>query len=458
MIPQTSLNRKILSLAIPAIVSNITIPLLGLSDTAIAGHLGSDLFLAAMAVGATMMNLSSWLFGFLRMGTAGLSATSYGARDARSLSRIFCRTLVLGFFIGVLMVLFRYPLSRLLVSLLSPGPEIAEEATLYYSICILAAPAQLATMAMGGWMVGMQSTFWPMIVAIVTNAANIPLSLLLVFGVKTGFAGLAVGTAVAQWVGFILALWFCIRLWRKFRTENPDFSGMSIFSELKNSLRHSAPRSFMTMNSALLIRSACIMAVSMGMTAFAGRLGETALGANTIMLQFFTFFSFFMDGFAHASEAMVGSAAGGGDKALLSRYVRRLLMWAVSMGLLFLLVYLFCGQTIVRLLTDSRAVREAIAGMSWIPVLIPPVSVMAFIFDGFYIGLTKTVPMMWATIVSSCCFFIIIWLSGGMESSGIGLWDLRFSQILLWAAFLTYLFLRGSILGALFTHFLKIKK
>lgn len=452
---QRGLNGKILSLAIPAIVSNITVPLLGLSDTAIAGHIGSDLYLAAIAVGATMMNLSSWLFGFLRMGTTGLSANLFGGNDARGLSRLFCKTLISGIFIGLLLFLFRHRLAVLLTGLLNPGPEISAAAISYYEICIAAAPAQLATMAMSGWMVGMQSTFWPMVVAITTNALNIPLSLLFVFATGRGFPGLATGTAAAQWVGFALSLWFCIRLWRRYAKINPEAKGHSVFWAIRDSIRGKGNASFLTTNSSLLIRSGCVMAVSMGMTYFAGRLGEAALGANAVMIQFFTFFSFFMDGFAHASEAMVGSAKGNGNGRMLRTYVKAILAWSAGMAILFFLIYLWAGRLIVSLLTDSPSVRDIVGKMNWILCLIPPVSVMAFIFDGFYVGLTKTVPMMWTTILSTALFFIIIGVSGGMDCFPTGIFGREFNQTLLWISFLTYLFSRGVILGAAFPHMMK---
>lgn len=453
---KTSLNKKILGLALPAIVSNVTVPLLGLSDTAIAGHLDSDLFLAAMAVGATMMNLSSWLFGFLRMGTAGLSSNSYGARDAAALSRLFCRTLFIGLAIGILILILRYPLGWLLIAILMPGAEVGETAMDYYTLCVWGAPAQLAAMAMGGWMVGMQSTFWPMVAAVVTNAINIPLSLLMVFGLKWDFPGLATGTLCAQWIGCLVSFCFCLSLWRKFRRQNPGSSTMPLLSEWRGAFSMRRSGGFLSVNSSLFVRSAFIMGVSLAMTAFAGKLGEVSLAANAVMMQFFTFFSFFMDGFAHAAEALVGSAYGAGDRPLLRRYVGGLFRWAGFMGMLFTLTYGFWAGAVVELITDSPSVRNTVLSLHWILTVLPGLSFLAFIFDGFYIGLTRTPVMMWTTIVSASAFFALIWSFGGMSSSGIGASGIHFSQALLWIAFESYLFIRGIGLALLLP--LKLRK
>lgn len=433
------IDRKILQLALPAIVSNITVPLLGLSDTAIAGHLGSARFLAAMGVGATMMNLSAWLFGFLRMGTAGLSATALGASDFRSLSRIFCRTILIALTVGLLLIAVRIPLASFLVKVLEAGPSVAPEAELYYRISIFAAPAQLATMAMSGWMVGMQSTFWPMVVAIATNVVNIPLSLLLVFGCGCGFSGLAIGTSVAQWVGFLLALFCSVHIWRRGLKDAGLNVSMSILSELKNVWTVTGSAGFLSVNSALFFRSACVMAVSMGMTAYSASVGESSLAANTVMMQFFTFFSFFMDGFAHAAEALIGRAAGGRKREELRETVRHLLKWSAFVALLFTAIYTFAGRPLAGLLTDSVSVRGVISQMHWALMLLPALSVMAFIFDGFYVGITRTQIMLFATFLSAAIFFLVaLWPEGER------------TLVRLWISFLCYLFMRGSVLAVLF--------
>lgn len=434
------LDKTILRLAIPAIVSNISVPLLGLSDTAISGHLGSEMFLAAMAVGATMLNLSAWLFGFLRMGTAGLSATAFGSSRPTASSRVFCRSLGLALLVGLLLISFRHPLSQLLVGILAPGNGVDSLASEYYRLVIISAPAQLGIMAMSGWMVGMQSTFWPMVVAISTNAINIPLSIWLAFGTGMGFRGLALGTCVAQWCGFLLALFCCWLLWRHSWGIPNGESGRcpSLLMGLRGVFKRDGESNFLKVNSALFFRSACVMAVSMGMTAYAGRLGELQLAVNAVLMQFFTFFSFFMDGFAHAAEAIIGRSAGAGDgRRGIGRASLALLKWSGIMALLFLTVYLFCGEGIVSLLTDSPKVERAASGFRWVMALLPPLSVAAFIFDGFYVGLTRTQWMLAATATATALFFLLnqLWPNAATGST-------------LWTAFLGYLLVRGLFLAA----------
>lgn len=431
------IDRRILQLALPAIVSNITVPLLGLSDTAIAGHLGAEHYLAAIGVGATMMNLSAWLFGFLRMGTAGISATSYGRGDTEALSRLFCRTLLMAFAIGALMIVVRHPLADMLTGVIDPGENIAREAEGYYVISIYAAPAQLATMAMSGWMVGMQSTFWPMVVSIVTNLVNIPLSLALVFGFGVGFPGLAIGTAAAQWAGFVFALCISLRLWRKRISADTSIVGKSLFSEMGSVFRRGGSAGFLTVNGSLFFRSACVMAVSVGMTSFAGSMGETALAANAVLMQFFTFFSFFMDGFAHAAEALIGKAVGRRRIDEVRLATRHLLLWSAGVALFFMMFYSFAGMSLSGLFTDSRRVVDCIWDIRWVFVALPPLAVGAFIFDGLYIGLTRTGAMFWATLLSGLFFFILNILLG-----------VRGGLAILWTGFMGYLFLRGALLGA----------
>ncbi len=439
------IDRKILKLAVPAIISNVTVPLLGLSDTAIAGHLNSDLYLAAMGVGATMMNLSAWLFGFLRMGTAGIAALSFGSKDRVALSRLFCRTLFLGLLVGMVLFLLRTPLAGFLTSVLNPGEEVAYQAALYYKLCVMAAPAQLGVMAMSGWMTGMQSTLYPMIVAITTNAVNIPLSLWMVFGAGMGFPGLAVGTVTAQWVGFLLALFLSLRLWKiRFKPEDNDGNTITLFSEWKDVFSRDGSTGFFSVNSNLLLRSACVMAVSMGMTYFAGQMGELQLAANTVLLQFFTFFSFFMDGFAHAAEALIGKAAGRGNLPELREVSRHIIGWSIVVGVLFTILYGGGGMTIAGWLTDSANVEGRISMLRWVMFLLPGIAVGAFVYDGFFVGLTRTWPMLIATLTAASFFYIVSIIL-----------NRQLSPDLLWVAFLGYLFLRALILGVWYPRLLK---
>lgn len=425
------INREIIRLSVPAILSNITVPLLGLCDTAIAGHLGADSYIGAIAVGSMMINVTFWLFGFLRMGTTGITAQAFGANDTAALRTVFSRAVTLGAAIGLLLVLLLYPLRETLLTLIAPEEPIRGLASRYYTIVLMSAPALLATNAVQGWLFGMQTTLIPMIVAIATNVINIATSLTLVLVFQTGFIGVAVGTLAANWLGLLLALILARRkaggkLWIPFREVLGDREGLGRFFRV---------------NSDIFFRSAAIMAVSLGITAIGSRLGALTLAVNAVMMQFFNFFSFFMDGLAFTAEALTGRFAGARDFPMLRRSRNALLWWSAAMAAVFFLIYFFASDPIVALITDSPTVRAVIRNYHLWLSLIPPLTVAAFIFDGFYIGLTATRAMLVTTVISALIFFGICFI----HADGIALPD----NGRLWTAFLVYLAGRGAILAAI---------
>lgn len=419
----------------PAIVSNVTVPLLGLCDTAISGHLGSELFLAAIAVGSMMLNVIFWLFGFLRMGTTGLTASAFGASDETEIRKVFTRSLLIAFLLGFVLILFRRPLLALMLHIVGAPPSVEGLVAGYFNICIWEAPSLLATMALSGWFVGMQSTLWPMVIAISVNLLNITISCILVFVAGAGFTGVAVGTVTANWAGFIIALAAAMRF-RK---------GHHLLSPVREIFTGGGISRFFSVNTSLFFRSFCIISVSLGVTAAGARLGALTLAVNAVIMQFFTLFSFFMDGFAFSAEALTGKAFGARQPDLLRRYVRALIIWAGAVAIIFTLFYMTGSQTVTSLLTDERSVRNSVREMSiWI-WLIPVVSVWAFIYDGFYIGITSTGKMLVATLTASTIFFILTFSGLTSDSSAAGVASNR----MLWTAFLTYLALRGIILAIL---------
>lgn len=423
------LNREILRLSLPAIVSNITVPLLGLSDTTIAGHLPGDYNIAAIAVGSMMLNVTFWLFGFLRMGTTGLTALAYGASDHKSIRLTFCRSLTLAVAIGVALLLCMPLLRAGLLAIISPDADVRSLASDYYTICLCSAPAILGTTAIQGWLFGMQTTMLPMIISISVNIINIALSVGLVFGFGTGFIGVAYGTLAANWAGLGIALLMARR-----RAQG------SLRCPWREILDRRALCRFFKVNTDIFFRSACIMGVSLGVTAIGSRLGELTLATNAVMMQFFHFFSFFMDGFAFTAEALTGRFAGAMNLHMMRRARNALLRWSAAMAVTFFLIYHFAYAPIVGFITDSPTVRANIVNYSIILQLIPPLTVAAFIYDGFYIGLTATRRMLVATAVATAVFFGISFVH---IPASIGLPD----NYTLWAAFLAYLLTRGGLLA-----------
>lgn len=443
MKPPIHIDREIIRLAGPAVVSNITVPLLGLADTAVSGHLGDPAAIGAVAVGAMMLNVAFWLFGFLRTGTTGLTAMAYGTGNTGRCLVLLWRSLLLAVIIGATLLALRCPLSGLLLAVVGAEEGVAVLARDYYLICMGGAPALLATMSVSGWMVGMQSTTRPMIVSVTTNILNIILSVSLVFGFRLGFIGVAYGTLVSQWTGLIIALLLARGLGARFASL---WSRQQAPGLWRGIVRGGGLGRFFRVNSDLMIRSACIMAVSMAVTSIGARLGTVTLAANAVIMQFFIFFSYFMDGFAFAGEALAGRFAGAGDRAMLALTVRRLLVWSAAMALLFFMVYFFLYRTIASLITPEADVLSRISDFRVIVWLLPPLSVGAFICDGFYVGLTDTRRLLAATMAGAAVFFAVAFLPSHFRLPG---------AMTLWTAFLSYLAVRAALLGALLPGLLR---
>ena len=455
-------NREILRLAVPAIFNNITVPLLGLCDTAIAGHLGAASYLAAMAVGTMMLNVIFWLSGFLRMGTTGLISQSFGAGNMEAIRETLRKAFIIAAAISVLVLALQRPLELLLFRIIAPDNGVADLASLYFRIVIWGAPAQLVIMVVSGWFIGMQNTFIPMVIAVGVNIVNILLSVLLVFVFDCGFAGIAFGTLAANWAGCAGALTLMARYSRHTRTRADAWKELHLGtqadagkgesesslnnqnSSLQNqglTLNINQWRRFFSVNTDLFFRSACIMIVTLAMVSFGSRLGETILAANTVMMQFFMFFSYFMDGFAFAGEALTGKAQGAGDRPLLRSTVKALLLWGAGMAAAFFVIYAAGMTPIAGLLTDNQSVRDIVGSMYWLVVVLPPVTVAAFIFDGVFIGLTRTRILFFTTLFAALVYFGIVALTGGFAPDG------GFDNTWLWVAFETYLLMRGGLLG-----------
>lgn len=428
-----NINKAIFRIALPAIISNITVPLLGFADTAISGHLGSDIFLAAIAVGSMMVNVMLWCLGFLRSGTSGMTAQAYGEQNINEQHKMFASSLGLGLIISLILIALQYPLTKLLIIIISPEETVSTLASQYFNIMIWSTPAILGVMAVSGWFLGMQTSVYPMIIAIVTNIINIIASLIFVFICKLGFTGTALGTCLANWLGFILALILAAHFNK----------GKLPWGEWRNLFKFKNSSRFFRVNADIFLRSMCIMSVSLGMTSYGASISSLTLAVNAVMMQFFLFFSYFMDGFAFAAEALVGKYVGASDKTNLHRTDRALLFWSIVMVAVFSVVYYMLWPVIIRLITPETTVIQCINHFHiWI-VLLPTVSVAAFIYDGMYIGLTATRPMLFATLTGTLIFFIANTILPTPAST-------LSANTMLWIAFLSYLFIRGLALAFLY--------
>lgn len=418
------MNKQILKLAIPSIVSNITVPLLGLVDLAIVGHLGSAVYIGAIAIGTMMFNIIYWLFGFLRMGTGGLVAQAYGAKDREKIMQLFIRSLTVAFTISFFLLLLQYPIQWITFRLIDCSKEVAAFARIYFQICIWGAPATLGLYCFTGWFIGMQNTRIPMLVAITQNVINIIGSLSFVYLFDWGIQGVAAATLTAQYTGILLSSFFWMRHYGKLQK----------FVHFKKSFSPQAMKQFFAVNSDIFFRTLCLICVTAFFTTTGAKQGDLILAVNTLLMQLFTLFSYFMDGFAYAGEALSGRFVGAKDGSSLRLTIRRLFGWGISLAFFFTLLYGIGGKVILQLLTnDESVIMKSADYFLWV-LAIPFAGFAAFLWDGIFIGATQTRKMLYTMMIAVTLFFSLYFL---LES--------ELGNHALWLAFIVYLFFRGAL-------------
>jgi MATE family multidrug resistance protein len=388
---------------------------------AIVGHLGSAVYIGAIAIGGLLFNIMYWLFGFLRMGTSGLTAQAYGRGDTHEVTRILFRAVGIGIGIAFFLIFFQHPLQQFIFLFIKPSEEVSSLATLYYRICIWGAPAVLGFYGLSGWFIGMQNTKYPMLIAIMQNIINIICSLFFVFVLKMKVEGVALGTLIAQYGGFIMA----ILLWRiTYYKSYPIIKWKELWNKADM-------RQFFQLNSDIFLRTLCLVLVTTFFTSVGAQQGDLILAVNTLLMQLFTLFSYFMDGFAYAGEALTGLFIGSKNKTALKQMIRSLFIWGTGLALLFTGLYALGGKNFLSLLTN---VINASAAYFWWTLAIPLAGFSAFLWDGIFIGATATRKMLYAMLVSSVSFFLCYFLL-----------HKQLGNHALWLAFLVYLSLRGII-------------
>jgi len=418
------LNKEILRLSIPSILANLTVPLVGMVDTALAGHLtdasggGSAAFIGGITVGAMLLNLLYWNFFFLRTGTGGLTAQAYGRGDPHECARIFVRGIGFAAAVSLLILLLQVPLARLGMLVVNASPRVCELALRYFFIRIWAVPATVGLMVFRGWFVGMQDSVSSMWTDLIVNFVNIGASVLLTFGIfgwgGLGFDGIAAGTVVAQYAGLLYAVLVCVFKYRKvFATVTRSDAG---------ELLHPANlKPFLQMNGNLMGRSLCFTGIYMGYTIIAATFGDVLLACSSIMMQLLMIFSYFTDGFAYAGEALTGRFIGARDELLLRRTVRYVFVWSMGISVLFIGVYALIGEPLVRLFTSDELVVDACRRfLPWL-LLMPPVGCAAFTWDGIYLGATSSRSLFISMGLAMLGFFgvwsgfvlISLWTTGG---------------------------------------------
>ncbi len=417
---------KILKIALPAIVTNITVPLLGLVDTAIVGHMGDAAYIGAIAVGSMIFNLVYWIFGFLRMGTSGLTAQSVGSRNMLGTRLLLRNSLSLSLMIAALVLLLQWPLREGMLWFMGPTADVRPLAVIYFDIVVWGAPAVLGLYALTGWFIGMQNTRMPMYISILQNVVNILTSLCLVYGLGMKVEGVACGTVVAQYVGLLVGWGLLWKYYRHLlRGTATDSSKVQPFNEFGK---------FFSVNRDIFLRTLFLVAVNLYFTSAGARQGATVLAVNTLLMQLYLLFSYIMDGFAYAGEALGGRYWGAHDGENYRKVVRRLFLWGVLMTTLFTTTYVVGGMPFLRLLTDEPMVVEASRDYVWWAYLIPAAGVAAFIWDGIFIGTTQTRGMLVSSVIAAGVFF-----------AGVMLLMPSFGNHGLWASMILYLMTRGLV-------------
>ena len=423
-----STDREILHIALPSIVSNITVPLLGLVDVAITGHLGSAAYIGAIALGGMLFNVVYWIFGFLRMGTSGLTAQALGAGKREETIEWLLRSQTIGMGIAVALLLLQVPIRELALLVMQPTEEVRAFTVTYFNICIWGAPATLGLFGLNGWFIGMQNSRVPMAIAITQNVVNILASLCFVFGLGMKVEGVALGTLIAQWCGFLMGAFLCLRY------VDLPLCRVFIGRTVKSLFDRQSMLRFFEVNRDIFFRTICIVSVMLFFTSAGSWQGEVILAVNTLLMQLYLLVSYVMDGFANAGEALSGKYYGAGDRSSLRLTVRRLFVWATLMATGFTVVYVLGGKPFLGLLTDEPSVVEASADYVWWAYLIPFVSMGAFMWDGIFIGLTASRQMLQSMFAAAVTFFVLYYLlHPSLGNHG------------LWAAFLAFLLVRGGV-------------
>ena len=448
------MNKRILGLALPNIVTNITVPLLGMVDMAIVGHLGAA-HLGAIAIGAQIFNLIYWNFGFLRMGTSGFTAQAYGAKDMNEAVRIFVRAITIALAIALLLLLLQWPISRLsvLIFQVKDGPDVIQLALTYFFVRIWAAPATLGLYAVKGWFIGMQNAKLPMWIAIFLNTINIICSLVFVLVLHWGIGGVALGTVVAQYSGLAVGLFFMVKKYGWVFAHYPQQHNQSkstrerMLTIIADSLQWPALRRFFKVNGDIFLRTVCLATVFTFVTAASGHISKEVLAIDALLMQFFTLFSYIMDGFAYAGESLVGRYIGARDSRSLHLSVRLLLLWGLALTVLFTVLYAIGGDWFLRLFSnDPTIIGGAQSYMFW-TLIIPVCGFAAFLFDGIFVGATASRAMRDCMFVATLAFFAVYFLGTRLtigNATATPQIQVMWNNIL-WTAFVTYLALRGIL-------------
>ena len=422
-------HRRLLNMAIPIVLANLTQPILSTVDIGIAGHLGSGAALGGVAVGGLLFNIIFWGFGFFRMSTTALIAQAHGARDRAAMRDHLWRAMGLSLLVGLALLALKPVLVRVAIDLLGGSPEVRAAAVDYSDARLWSAPAALANFVILGALLGREKATLALAIQALINLANVGFAFLLVRRYDLGVAGLGAATALASATGFIFGLAI---LWQQRPAGLPPLDWRHLWSG-------PAIRRLVAVNGDIFLRTLCLIACFAWFTHAGADLGDVVLAANALLLNFQTITSYLLDGFAQAAESLVGGTIGGGDRLAYRQTVRLSTLWAAAMAMLMGLVYWLAGPRLIAFLTDSAETRAAATlYLPW-AIVLPFASVWAFQLDGIFIGATRTRDLRNGMAVAVICYlamavgFAPLWGNGG-----------------LWGAFLGLMLVRTAALGFLY--------
>ena len=431
MPPSRSKAPRIWPLAWPIILSNITVPLLGLVDTAVVGHLPDSRYLAAVTLGATLFGFLYWGFGFLRMGTTGLTSQAVGRENDTDIRTLLGQSLVMAGLIGAGLILLSTPLVELGLRLLDGSAQATDLAREYAGIRILSAPAVLANYAILGWFLGQQNSRVTLILMVLTNSVNIVLDLWFVVGLGMTSDGVAWATVIADYTALVMGLWL-VR--RQLVTLGGYLDRARLFA-LKSY------QALFAVNAQLFLRTLGLLFAMAFFTAQGASQGDTVLAANAVLLQFIMLISYGLDGFAHAAEALTGRAVGRARWDEFAASVRSAGRFSLAIAAVAMLAFALGGEALIALLTDLPEVRQTAASyLPWM-VLMPLLAVWSYLLDGVFIGATATREMRNSIFAGLAVYLPVWWLTQPLGNHG------------LWFAFSSFMLVRSATLGAYYLHY-----
>jgi MATE family multidrug resistance protein len=425
VVPTAISHRRVLAIAVPVVLANVTVPVLGAVDTGVVGQLGAAAPIGAVGLGATILTAIYWMFGFLRMGTAGLTAQAKGAGDSTEVAALLTRVLMIGLAAGASFILLQGVLFWGAFRLAPASAEVEGLARAYMRIRIWSAPAAIALFGLLGWLIAQERTRAVLAIQAVMNGTNVLLDIGFVLGLGWGVQGVAFATFLAEWSGFALGLWFC----------REAFSGAAWRSWQMVFHRARLAR-MMRVNTDILIRSALLEGIVVSFMFFGARFGDVPLAANQVLMQFLQVTAFAMDGFAFGAESLVGQALGARNRANLRRAAALTSVWGAVTGVALALAFALAGGAIIDVMTTAPTVR--LAARAYLPWMVaaPLVGWAPWMLDGIFIGATATRDMRNMMVVSVAVFALALWLL--MPAYG---------NHGLWAALLISYGTRGATLG-----------